>query len=139
MYMGGEGVVRAACDGTSKSLGEAVMLYLAARRIKFCADYYFKLSGRYFLNDNFNLSEWRKNGFSFLVLRPDFFSTRLYGFSDAMFVCWKYAIVKGMPYHLMDYPVENTLMRFVPKKLLIRMSRLGVSGLGGSSFDHIEE
>lgn len=139
LYLGKQRLVRWACDGTSKSLGEAVMLFLAAKKVSVQAPYYFKLSGRYVLNETFDLSAWSQTGFSFLVLRPDFFSTRLYGFAAPMFKRWKDAVLMGMPYHLIDYPVENTLMRFVPKRFLQRLSHLGVSGLGGSSNDQIRE
>lgn len=139
LFLGKNRLVRWACDGKSKSLGEAVMLWYASRCVPVVAGYYFKLSGRYTLDETFDSKTWPSDGFSFLVLRSDFFSTRLYGFSRVMYKKWQEMILLGMPYHLMDYPVENTLMRFVPKRNLHSMSHLGVSGLGGSSFDQIKE
>lgn len=139
LFLGKHWLVRWACDGKSKSLGEAVMLWFASRRVPVTAHFYYKVSGRYVLDETFDAKDWPIDGFSFLVLRSDFFSTRLYGFSNVMFNKWQEAVLMGMPYHLMDYPIENTLMRFVPKKFLHTMTHLGVSGLGGSSFDQIKE
>ena len=59
-YVGNKKLVRWSCDSKQKSLGEIMMLYYAMKKFKFPADFYFKISGRYFLNEEFNLRDWEE-------------------------------------------------------------------------------
>jgi hypothetical protein len=103
------------------------------------SNYYFKMSGRYRLNDNFSLSSWSSNGWSFLCLNPEYYSTRLYGFSANSFAQWVSCLFKGLPFCLLDYPIEHTLAKFVPRKFVTCLTELGITGVGASSRDTILE
>ncbi len=130
IYVGGKSLVRWACDSWFKSLGEAMMLLSAAKQIeKIRAKLYFKISGRYVLNEQFNPSDYVIEKFSFHSIRSDFFSTRLYSFPGELFSIWTVALLKGLPYNLMDYPIEHTLYKFIPKKFISAVATLGIGGL----------
>lgn len=132
LYLGDKKLVRWACDSTFKSLGEASMLLCAFKYLKRDADFYFKISGRYFLNDEFNLNDWNNGGFVFQFKQADYVSTRLYGFRKEMLNIWKYALIKGLPFSFIGYAIENTLAKFIPKKFTRRINRLGVTGLSAT-------
>ncbi len=141
IYIGDKRTVRWACDSRFKSLGEAAMLLYVAETFKEKVDFYFKISGRYFLNENFNINEWRQGQFLF-YFRPDleeYISTRLYGFRNEMKMEWKLALIKGVPLSLIGYAIENTLVKFVPRKYIARVNRLGVTGVGASVKDLLVE
>lgn len=139
VYVGGRSLVRRACDSTNKSLGEAMMLLCALRQGTYRAAYYFKMSGRYVLNDDFSLPAWGQSGFSFLCLNAEYYSTRLYGFDAYHFTPWKYSLLKGLPLFFLDYPIENTMSKFIPQKKVHSLAQLGLSGIGASSHDTIIE
>lgn len=140
IYLGNKKIVRWACDSTFKSLGESFMLLYA---VKYTGDYdfYFKISGRYFLDENFDINAWKQGQFV-LYFRPDldeYISTRLYGFRKEMKKEWKYALIKGLPFSLIGYAIENTLAKFIPKKYVYRISKMGVTGIGASLNDIMKE
>src|SRR5206468_12268478 len=58
IVVGNRRLVRCACDSRHKGLGEAAGLLAAGHRLRHLGDYYFKLSGRYFLDDDFRLEKW---------------------------------------------------------------------------------
>jgi hypothetical protein len=139
LYVGDQKLVRLACDSKNKSLGEAMILLAAIKKLPWQAEYYFKISGRYYLNDRFNIAMWRHPMFMFYAIREDFLSTRLYGFYKNFFPLWRLALIRGLPLACIDYAIENTLSKFIPKKDIYKLTYLGVSGASGSSDDVIEE
>ncbi len=132
LYLGDKKLVRWAVDSTFKSLGEVSMLLYALKRLDQDADFYFKISGRYFLNDEFNINDWKKGGFVLHFKQGDYISTRLYGFRKEMIKIWKYALIKGLPFSFIGYAIENTLAKFIPKKFTHRISGLGLTGLSAT-------
>ena len=132
LYLGDKKLVRWACDSTFKSLGETSMLLYTLKYLKQEADFYFKISGRYFLSDEFDLNSWSDGGFVLYFIQDDYISTRLYGFRKEMLKTWKYALIKGLPFSFIGYAIENTLARFVPAKFTRRISKLGVTGLSAT-------
>lgn len=128
IYVGNKKLVRWSCDSKQKSLGEIMMLYYAMKTFKFTADFYFKMSGRYFLNEEFNLKDWTQGKFVLQYIKEDYICTRLYGFRQSAFVTWKYALLKGIPLTIIAYPIENTLAKYIPRKQVHSLARLGVSG-----------
>lgn len=138
IYLGNKKIVRRAFDSTSKSLGETVILLYAA---KYLVDYdfYFKISGRYFLTEDFDINSWKKAQFSLHYRQEDYVSTCLYGFRQEMRHEWKCALIKGLPFSLIGYPIENTLVKFIPKKYVYRISKMGVAGIGATLNDLIIE
>lgn len=128
LYVGDNFFARRACDSKFKSLGEAVMLLVAMGKIEFNASVFFKISGRYFLDNNFNIISWQSELFRFFYIRKDYVSTRLYSFGKELFFIWRFALIKGLPLLFLDYPIEHILSRFIPKKYIIPVEKVGVMG-----------
>ncbi|MEK7172995.1 MAG: hypothetical protein AAB740_03385 [Patescibacteria group bacterium] len=139
LYLGNKFFVRLACDSKFKSLGEAVMLLSALKLIKFNAELFFKISGRYFLDENFDINSWQSGLFKFFYIRNDFVSTRLYSFGKQMMRVWQLALIKGLPLMLLDYPVEHILARLVPKKYIQTVDKVGVMGADATSGKIVKE
>jgi|GEM_PF-1755575 hypothetical protein len=139
VYVGDKKLVRLSCDSKIKSLGEAMMLLYALPKLKYCAGFYFKMSGRYCLNEEFRLSDWQHKAFVFRYFRDDYACTRLYGFDGSLLKTWKYILLNGLPFNLIDYPIENTLTKFISRKSLVLLPRLGLSGVGASSNENIRD
>ena len=139
LYLGNKFLARRACDSKFKSLGEAIMLLYAGKRIKFNAEIFFKISGRYFLDENFNINSWRSDFFRFFYIREDYISTRLYSFGGQMTRVWRLALIKGLPLLLLDYPVEHILARFVPKKYIQTIGKVGVMGAAATNGEIVKE
>jgi hypothetical protein len=128
LYLGNKSVVREAADSLYKGIGEVVGLLLANRRIRSMqADYYFKMSGRYVLNDYFTPGNWTKMGFFAKKLRPDWTTTVLYGFSDEYYDDWRTALKKCIPLLLQ----EESLERALPMLAEFEISNIDVLGISG--------
>jgi hypothetical protein len=139
IYVGDTRLVRWSCDSKQKSLGEIMMLFFAIKVFKYKADFYFKMSGRYFLNEEFNLEGWRHGEFVLQYIKSDYICTRLYGFKATAFSVWQRALLKGIPLAMIAYPIENTLAKYIPRDRVYSLHRLGVSGIGASSNDIIKD
>jgi hypothetical protein len=137
-YIGDSWLVRLACDSRFKSLGEVVML-LYGRTFLPLAERYFKMSGRYYLNDDFNLVSWQSGEIMFHYIRSDFISTRLYAFSHQARLVWEAALWRGLPYLLLDYPIEYILARFTPQSLITAVTVVGVSGADATNGVQVKE
>ncbi len=133
IYVGNKKLVRLACDSQYKSLGEIMMLVYAIKRFKVTADFYFKISGRYYLADQFAINDWKQGLFLLQYIQEDYICTRLYGFRAEALNIWKYALLKSIPLALAGYAVENTLAKYIPRNQVHRLERLGVMGIGASS------
>lgn len=139
VYLGERRLVRWAVNSRFKSLGETLILLSGWRQIKKTASLYFKISGRYFLDENFEVSAWQTDCFRFFYIRPDFVSTRLYSFGRAVRTQWYFALLKGLPLLLLDYPIEHILARFVPKKNIERVDKAGVMGADATTGTTVKE
>ncbi|OGH68375.1 MAG: hypothetical protein A3D53_02830 [Candidatus Magasanikbacteria bacterium RIFCSPHIGHO2_02_FULL_45_10] len=134
IYLGNRKLIRAACDSHYKSLGEIVMLVAALKRSTIVTDFYFKISGRYHLNDQFKIANWKGRGlFVLKYIQPDYICTRLYGLRSEALATWKSALWKSVPLALISYAVENTLSKYIPRHQVHALEVLGVSGIGASS------
>lgn len=133
IYVGDKKLVRFACDSQYKSLGEIMMLVYSLKYFKITADLYFKISGRYYLDDHFDINSWKKGLFLLQYIQEDYICTRLYGFRGEAFKTWKYALLKSIPLAIAGYAVENTLAKHIPRSQVHRMEVLGVMGIGASS------
>jgi hypothetical protein len=132
IYVGGSALVRVAADSKNKSLGEAMMLLSALPKLIWVSELYFKISGRYHLTDDFMLDSWDKDKIMFGKLEEDYYITRLYSFGYSTFRIWRNALLKGLALNLLDYAIEYTLARYIPKKFIQFMPKLGVAGLAAS-------
>lgn len=133
IYVGDKNLVRLACDSKYKSLGEATMLLCAIKQFKCVADFYFKISGRYYLNEEFDIEQWKQGLFVLQYIKEDYVCTRLYGWRAEAFNTWKYALLMGLPLAIISYAVENTLAKYIPRNQVHRLVTLGVEGIGGSN------
>lgn len=127
LYLGGKPIVRKAVDSPHKGLGEAIGLLHAHRYIQpLHADYYYKLSGRYELNQHFRLEDWLNDGFSAMFTKG-WMSTRLYGFSRSHYRLWRLALMRSLP----ELRRGMTLERVLPKYLgnIRKVRKLGVTGV----------
>ena len=128
IYIGNRSLVRWACDGLHKGMGEAVGLLIAKKQLHSDADFYFKISGRYFLTDDFNPGEWAGNGFFFRRYGDNCVSTRLYGFEAGFFGHWQKAIFRSLYQLYKGRSLENVLPMFIRPGLVTSIERLGVAG-----------
>ena len=128
IVVGNRRLVRCACDSRHKGLGEAAGLLAAGHRLRHLGDYYFKLSGRYFLDDDFRLEKW--SGHSFTVRMYDrAISTRLYGFPTELFDTWRRALWLSLPWLSLGRGLEHEMYRHLPKSETLDIGVLGISGL----------
>ncbi|MFJ7684935.1 hypothetical protein [Peribacillus butanolivorans] len=127
LYLGNERIVRDAVDGPYKGLGEICGLYLADQWIRhFNADYYFKLSGRYYLNENFPINDWTGNGYTGRFGGGNML-TVLYGFPNRLYNNWRHALVQSQPGLLRGEAIESALPRYFEQSIF-NLTELGVSG-----------
>jgi len=139
VYLGGRFLVRLCVDGIFKGLGEAVSLMYARRQLKGAdADFYFKISGRYFLTQHFRLEDWQTGDFVFLKRGQDV-STRLYGFKKQAMGVWFNSLAKSLPFLLLNRSIEHILPKFIPQKNIRWLNRLGLSGYGGAFGEFFDE
>lgn len=127
LYLGNKQIIRNAVDGPYKGLGEVLGLYLANRWIrKFDAEYYFKISGRYFLNDEFHAKYWMKEGYSGKVYYGNFY-TVLYGFPNPLYHNWRYSLRQSISGLVKGEALESAFPRYFNHPIFYK-ERLGVSG-----------
>ncbi len=138
VYGGNNRWVRYACDSSLKSLGEAMMLLFAYKKLP-VAERYFKISGRYCLTNDFSLEDWKKGEMVYHYIRPDFISTRLYSFTSRMKSEWYKAVIMGIPYLLLDYPIEYTLLRFTKKEHISKIEKVGIEGADATNGKEVRE
>ncbi len=138
IYAGDSRLVRNACDSSLKSLGEVTMLVHAYKKLP-QAQRYFKISGRYCLNNDFSLHEWEKGEIVYHYIRPDFISTRLYSFTFATKHEWYKALIVGIPYLFLDYPIEHTLARFTKKEPISKIETVGIMGADATNGKEVKE
>ncbi|MEI6288244.1 MAG: hypothetical protein WCP18_01490 [bacterium] len=139
VFLGNKSIIRFSADHLNKSFGELVLCLAAIKFIPTEVDYFFKISGRYFLNKNFNFEKWPKDDFVFLKVRIDFYSSRLYGFPMAFLDFWRLTLLKGLPLALIGYPIENLLCKYVVKNKIAFISMLGVGGRDATTGSEINE
>jgi hypothetical protein len=128
LYVGDQPSVRFACDSKFKGLGEIVTLLQLRKQIIFNTDY-FKISGRYFLNDNFDIDDWQTGDFNFRFRNPHNFSTVFYKFRGGAFKFLAIAFYLTIPFCLLGRPIEKVIFRFIPSFKIRKIERIGVSGL----------
>lgn len=127
LYLGNKKIIRDAVDGPYKGYGEALGLYLANPWIlRFNADYYFKISGRYYLNNEFTLSDWQNDGYSAKGGNGVFY-TAFYGFPHRIYADWRQALKKSTPGLLRGEAIENALPRYLTEPVFYKR-KIGLSG-----------
>jgi hypothetical protein len=127
LYLGDKKEIREAADGPFKGLGEAMGLYLANESISsFNADYYFKISGRYYLNKEFNINNWIADGYTGRDYYGGLF-TVLYGFPKRLYENWRNSLKESFPILLQGESIEIIQAKHLEKPFYY-LSKMGVSG-----------
>jgi hypothetical protein len=128
IYMGSSKIVYFFCNGPFKGLGEVVGL-LCAREKYFDkdTDQYFKLSGRYYLDEDFSLDHFSLYKFSFLK-RENTISTRLFSFPGIFFNYWVVLLWKSIPYLLIGLSLERVFLKLISINKIYFVDKLGVTG-----------
>jgi len=139
-YAGDNFLVRRACDSIFKGLGEAVSLLAALKYLKkIPADFYFKISGRYFLNENYDGQKWDLQKFNILGTGK-LMSTRLYGFPAKMTLLWQMALLLSLPLMFFNRSLEYTMRLFIPQKSVHYLTgKIGIAGFVASNGMVIDE
>lgn len=138
IFIGNKKIVRWACDSKHKGLGEAVGLIAAKKALSCLGDYYFKISGRYFLTKNFNPEVWGNESFIVRKYGEDI-STRLYGFPKKLFSAWQMALWKSVPFLFAGQQIEHVLPRFLPQDHIQSIKVLGIAGTVAPNGEFLEE
>lgn len=138
IYVGNNWLVKWACNSRHKGLGEAMGLIKASSNINTSAGLYFKISGRYFLNNDFKLDGWNNRQYCFKKY-GDNVSTRLYSFGPSFFSHWKRVLYRSLPLLYKGYSIEEVMPRFIPPGNIYEMKLLGVSGFVAPNAESISE
>lgn len=131
IFLGSNWLVRLAVDSKYKGLGEAVGLIAAGKTIHSkLTKNYFKISGRYFLNQDFRISEWTKKNKNKEInakVYGNAISTRLYSFSSDYWQNWVSGLYRSLPKLLLGYSIEQTLYDYYHPRIN-QVSNIGVEG-----------
>jgi hypothetical protein len=138
IFVGNNPAVKWASSGKHKGLGEAMGLLAAAKKLKTGADFYFKVSGRYFLNENFRPDLWR--GDVFLArMHNAAISTRLYGFGKKLFPDWQIALKKSLFLLYKGKSIEDIFPQKLGRELIRPVDLLGISGFIAPNAEYLAE
>lgn len=139
IYIGNRSISAKAINGRLKGLGEMflmmhALLYLRKKQPSFI----YKISGRYKIDDNFNLVKWNNAKFNFKIY-GNTYSTRFYGFSSNFILPLLWYFIKSVGYILRGQSIEECLFKSVPKSQVNILTTLGVEGVVGNYGNTIKE
>lgn len=150
IYIGDVPLIKKAVNSKYKGLGEAYMLLEAIRNVEI-ADYYFKLSGRYFLNDNFKLTNFEFSAFNFRnytkrnisIAKTEYVkgshSTRLYGIPGEKLSQYEKSLKKSLKELRIGMGIEYVMPKYLKKEKIYYLDKLGVAGYCGVDKTYIDE
>jgi hypothetical protein len=127
LYIGNKPLVRYACDGPFKGFGEIISILEMRKHIIPERDY-FKISGRYYLNERFNINDWKDGDFNLRFRDPKSFSTVFYKFKGKAFKILERALFLTIPLCFLNRSIERTIFRFIPSNKIKKVEHIGVSG-----------
>jgi hypothetical protein len=130
IFSGNNFFVRHAVKSKYKGLGEVVIL-LSLRKLlaNIDCDYIFKISGRYFLNEDFSLEYLFTDKFCFLKSDDKkSISTRLYWFPKKLLRAYIKRLFVSIPILFFGKNVESCFLFLFPTQKIYFLKRLGVSG-----------
>lgn len=136
IYVGDNWIVRKACDSSKKGLGETTSLLFGLRKARVSNsrfDYFFKISGRYSLTDDFKSTKYI-NDYDFTFKKydnPVQVSTRLYGFNANKYRNWYIAMLRAIPSLLINKSIEQQMYTKTRRYNCNYVKTLGVKGLVG--------
>lgn len=137
-YIGGNKIVRTTTDSPFKGVGEIIGLLFVSNSLTKETNTIFKISGRYYLNENFDLDNW-KNGIFIARKYGPLISTRLYSFNEKFLNMWRICLILSIPLTLLNISIEKIMPILIPKKIIKGVECLGISGLVGINGETIDE
>jgi len=138
VFIGNRTLVKWAVNGKFRGLGEAMGLIVSKKELYTGADFFFKMSGRYFLNDDFDLKLWKDNFFLARKYERGI-STRLYGFSKEFFAAWQKALKRSLVQLFRGQSIEDVLPAKLGKEKIHAVKKLGVAGYVAPDGAYLEE
>lgn len=138
IYVGNNPLAKLATNSKWKGLSEATTLLLSRKKLIKKDDFIFKICGRYYLNDNFNLKDWDFNKFNFLC-KENVYSTRYYGFPAGYLSYWYLTLLKTIPFLFLNHSIESLMRKFIDKKRVNYIKTLGIEGFIAPSGTFIKE
>jgi len=138
VFIGNNKLVRWSVNGKNRGLGEAMGLIVSKNEIHTDADFFFKMSGRYFLTDDFEPDQWNGNYF-FARKYEHGISTRLYGFSREFFTDWQKALKKSLFQLYRGRSIEDVLPVEFGKERIRELKRIGLAGYVAPNGSYLEE
>jgi hypothetical protein len=138
VFIGNHTLVKWAVNGKLRGLGEAMGLIESKKELLTDADFYCKISGRYFLNEEFEPELWKGNFFLAKKYETGI-STRLYGFSKELFADWQKALKKSLVLLYRGRSIEDVLpVKFGQERIHV-IQKLGVSGFVAPDGEYLAE
>jgi len=118
----------------AKSFGEVCMLQIAIEKIPDCVNVIYKLSGRYYLSDDFKVENMRRDKYNFLCTYAEanatnVYQTTFYSFPKTKLEDYKRALgdtIEMMYAHSMD--IERALYETIRGEDVNRVEKLGCKG-----------
>jgi ubiquinone/menaquinone biosynthesis C-methylase UbiE len=128
IYLGNNPFVKIAVNGPHRGFGETLGLIFGYRYIKKSQNsYYYKISGRYLLNKNFDQSKWANRNKLSAKLYGEAISTRLYAFPRIFLARWFRGLLRSLP-KLASGKMLEAVMYSEFKQSFYEMKEIGVSG-----------
>ena len=138
VFIGDHALVQWAVNGKFRGLGEAMGLIVSRKELNTDADFFFKMSGRYFLNDHFEPAIWQ--GDFFLAKKyGEGISTRLYGFGRGFFSGWQKALKRSLWQLYRGRSIEDVFPAKFGKERIHDIKRIGVTGCVAPDGTYLEE
>jgi hypothetical protein len=138
VFLGNNKMVKWAVNGKFKGLGEAIGLIISRKELQTDADFYCKISGRYFLNNDFDPEIWK--GDFFIARNYQYgISTRLYGFGKDLFGDWQKALKRSLIHLYIGRSIEDILPVKLDKKKIHGIPKLGVAGFVAPGGGYLSE
>ena len=128
-YIGKDFLIAKAIKSTFKGFGEVCMMLSILNKMYYGepGTLVFKISGRYTLNDTFDIKNWNSSKFNFKS-NQETYSTRLYALPYTHINKLKIVLVAIVPFLLLGVSIEKALTYIIPKKRISNLKTLGVSG-----------
>lgn len=138
VFIGDRKWVRWAVNGKRRGLGEAMGLVAAKNELDTGAAFFFKMSGRYFLNDQFIPGLWKGDIFQAKKYEKGI-STRLYGFSRVFFNDWQKALKQSLWKLYWGSSIEDVFPRKFGRQRIQDIKTLGLAGYVAPDGEYLEE
>ena len=140
LYCADSAIVALGVRSKFKALGEIFLVERALKEIKKEKGirYIFKLSGRYQLTKDFDLSKWNIAKANFKTAAGTY-STRLYSIPPSSVNRFRTFLYCLIPSVFLGISIERLFALFIPARMVNKIDKLGIIGTIGVNGDSIEE